>query len=80
MTTVDVRRAGARTDDTATCTTPVSGRQLVVSIPYTGTAVEAVSCTARHGDRSVTCQPQMGTYGHASYTVWIMDDLGLSAA
>jgi hypothetical protein len=69
----------ARTGDTATCTTPVGGHRLTIDIRYTG-AVEPNPCTARHGDRPVSCEPSMGFTGHASHTVWITDDLGLSRA
>lgn len=68
----------SRTADTATCTTRVDGRPLTIDVHYTG-APEPGPCTARHGDREVTCFPAMGYYGHKSQTVWIADDLGLSS-
>lgn len=67
----------SRTADTATCTTQVDGRQLTIDVHYTG-APEPGPCTARHGDREVTCSPAMGNYGHQSQTISISDDLGLS--
>ena len=67
----------SRTKDTATCATRVGTRQLTIDVHYTG-APEPGPCTARHGDRPVSCQPAMGFYGHTSQTVWITDDLGLS--
>jgi len=67
----------SRTADTATCTTRVGARQLTIDVHYTG-APETGRCTARHGDRLLSCSPAMGFYGHASQTVLIADDLGLS--
>lgn len=68
----------SRTADTTTCTTPVNGRQLRIEVHYAGVP-EPGPCTARYGDRQVSCMPAMGFYGHASQTVWITDDLGLSS-
>jgi hypothetical protein len=67
----------ARTADTATCTTRVGTRQLTIDVHYTG-APEPGRCTARHGERLVSCSPALGFYGHTSQSVWITDDLGLS--
>jgi hypothetical protein len=67
----------ARAADTATCTARVGTSQLTIDVHYTGTP-EPGRCTARHGDREVTCSPALGYYGHTSQTVWIADDLGLS--
>jgi hypothetical protein len=66
-----------RTGDTATCTAPVGARRLAIELGYTG-AVEPGGCTARYGDRPVSCNRQMGFYGHASHTVWIPGGLGLT--
>lgn len=68
-----------RTDDTATCTAPVGQDLLAVELTYTG-SVDLGPCAARYGDRPVTCQRQLGFYGHSSHTVWIPDGLGLTEA
>jgi len=68
----------SRTADTATCTTRVGADQLTIDVHYTG-APEPGACAARHGDRVVSCQPALGFYGHASQTVRITDNLGLSS-
>lgn len=68
-----------RAGDTATCTTEVDARRLTIEVHYAGVP-EPGPCSARHGDRPVSCVPTMGNYGHTSQTVWIREDLGLSRA
>ena len=67
-----------RSGDVATCTTTVAAERLTVRLGYTG-VVEPGGCTAKYGDRAVSCARQMGFYGHASNTVWL-HGLGLSPA
>lgn len=69
-----------RTGDVATCTAPVAGQQLTVDIEYrdSDSPVAGSTCTARHGDRPVSCRSGFVHYGHASNTVWISDQLGVT--
>lgn len=72
---LDCRRAG----DTTTCTAPVGQGTLTVGLEYTG-VVEPGACTAEYDGTPVACLRQMGSYGHASHTLWLPGGLGLSGA
>lgn len=66
-----------RIGETTTCSAQAGSHRLTVEVGYTG-VVEPGGCTARYGDRPVSCARQLGSYGHASHTIWISDGLGLS--
>ncbi len=70
----------SRIGNTATCAAPVAGRQLTVDLRYGDfeSPIQSSTCTARHGDRPVSCTSMMGDYGHASNSVWIADQLGVT--
>lgn len=74
--------ACGRSGDVVTCTAPVAGQQLTVDFKYfdprSHIHIPASPCKARHGDRPVFCEPRMGFYGHASNSVGIPDQLGVS--
>lgn len=69
-----------RNGDTVTCTAPVAGQQLTVDLAYYDPDLPVLGspCTARHGDRPVSCEPRLGFYGHASNSVGISDQLGVT--
>ncbi|MGH3926111.1 MAG: hypothetical protein ACRDTT_25165 [Pseudonocardiaceae bacterium] len=67
-----------RNGDTATCTAPVAGQQLTIDVQYRGPAsVWDSTCTARHGNRPVSCSPQV-TDRQASVSVLISDQLDVT--
>ncbi|MGH3940301.1 MAG: hypothetical protein ACRDTG_17045 [Pseudonocardiaceae bacterium] len=72
--------ACSRSGDIVTCTAPVAGQQLTVDFKYFDprSPIPPNPCTARHGDRPVLCGPRMGFYGHASNSVGIDDQLGVT--
>ncbi|MCS7475450.1 hypothetical protein [Umezawaea endophytica] len=68
-----------RVGDTAACVVPVGGRELAITVVYPHpNPVQPGTCTAVHGDRRVACTAHVLGYGHASQSVWIDEDLGLT--
>ncbi len=58
----------------------VAGRQLVVDTEYRDfdLPLAGSTCTARHGDRPVSCISRPYDYGHASNSIWISEQLGVT--
>ncbi len=70
-----------RFDDRSECTVPVGGRELAITVVRSDPhPIVPGACTAVHGVRRVSCDALMADYGHASHSVRITDDLGLTEA
>lgn len=65
-----------RDGSTATCTTPpIAGQPIVATIAY---FPDRSTCTAHHGEQTLSCRSTIGDYGHASHSVWISTQLGVT--